>query len=207
MTNIARGNVPAAIFDASISSLLGVFITPLWMRLFIDSSSGGRGLGSVLLSQTIQVIVPITLGILANRRFGEFSRRHDKGLRKCDQGSIVLIVYVSFCSSFKENMFGGLDFWTLFRLICGMVALFFVVYGIVGLVCRLLRFNREDTIATLFCGSKKSLVHGAAMSRVLLESPNMAGMLILPTMIYHAMQLIVVSVIAQRFARNAEADR
>ncbi|MBP5621211.1 MAG: bile acid:sodium symporter, partial [Thermoguttaceae bacterium] len=47
MTNIARGNVPAAIFDASISSLLGVFVTPLWMRLFIDASTGGRGLGAV----------------------------------------------------------------------------------------------------------------------------------------------------------------
>ena len=85
-----------------------------------------------------------------------------------------------------------------------MVALFFTVFFIILIVCKALRFNREDTIATLFCGSKKSLVHGAAMSRVILSAPKMAGILILPTMIYHAMQLIVVSIIAQRFAKDAE---
>ena len=206
MTNIARGNVPAAIFDASFSTLLGVFITPLWMRIFVDAETGGRGFGVVLLSLTAQAILPIILGVLANRRWGEFSRRNEKRLRKFDQATIVLIVYTSFCNSFAEKMFDGLSGGTLLGLSLGMVALFFVVFGIVYVVCRALRFSREDAIATLFCGSKKSLVHGVATSRVILSAPNMAGILILPTMIYHALQLIIVSVIAQRFAKIAERE-
>lgn len=206
MTNIARGNVPAAIFDASFSTLLGVFITPLWMRIFVDAETGGRGFGVVLLSLTAQAILPIILGVLANRRWGEFSRRNEKRLRKFDQATIVLIVYTSFCNSFAEKMFDGLSGGTLLGLSLGMVALFFVVFGIVYVVCRALRFSREDAVATLFCGSKKSLVHGVATSRVILSAPNMAGILILPTMIYHALQLIIVSVIAQRFAKIAERE-
>ena len=206
MTNIARGNVPAAIFDASFSTLLGVFITPLWMRIFVDAQTGGRGFGVVLLSLTAQAILPIILGVLANRRWGEFSRRNEKRLRKFDQATIVLIVYTSFCNSFAEKMFDGLSGGTLVGLSVGMVALFFVVFGIVYVVCRALRFSREDAVATLFCGSKKSLVHGVATSRVILSAPNMAGILILPTMIYHALQLIIVSVIAQRFAKIAERE-
>ena len=206
MTNIARGNVPAAIFDASFSTLLGVFITPLWMRIFVDAQTGGRGFGVVLLSLTAQAILPIILGVLANRRWGEFSRRNEKRLRKFDQATIVLIVYTSFCHSFAEKMFDGLSGGTLLGLSLGMVALFFVVFGIVCVVCRTLRFSREDAIATLFCGSKKSLVHGVATSRVILSAPNMAGILILPTMIYHALQLIIVSVIARRFAKIAERE-
>lgn len=206
MTNIARGNVPAAIFDASFSTLLGVFITPLWMRIFVDAETGGRGFGVVLLSLTAQAILPIILGVLANRRWGEFSRRNEKRLRKFDQGTIVLIVYASFCNSFAEKMFDGLSGGTLLGLSLGMIALFFVVFGIVYVVCRALRFSREDAVATLFCGSKKSLVHGVATSRVILSAPNMAGILILPTMIYHALQLIIVSVIAQRFAKIAERE-
>lgn len=203
MTNIARGNVPAAIFDASISSLLGVFLTPLWMRLFVDASTGGRGIGSVLLALTVQVLLPVCLGIYANRFWGEFSKRNDNKIRKFDQSTIILIVYVSFCNSFAEKMFVGLSFTTLFWLTLGMTALFFVVYAIIFGVCKALRFNREDIIATLFCGSKKSLVHGATMSQVILSAPNMAGILILPTMIYHAMQLIVVSMIAQNWAKSS----
>lgn len=206
MTNIARGNVPAAIFDASFSTLLGVFVTPLWMRIFVDAETGGRGFGVVLLSLTAQAILPIILGVLANRRWGEFSRRNEKRLRKFDQATIVLIVYTSFCNSFAEKMFDGLSGGTLLGLSLGMVALFFVVFGIVYVVCRALRFSREDAVATLFCGSKKSLVHGVATSRVILSAPNMAGILILPTMIYHALQLIIVSVIAQRFAKIAERE-
>ena len=206
MTNIARGNVPAAIFDASFSTLLGVFITPLWMRIFVDAETGGRGFGVVLLALTAQAILPIILGVLANRRWGEFSRRNEKRLRKFDQGTIVLIVYTSFCNSFAEKMFDGLSGGTLLGLSLGMVALFFVVFGIVYVVCRALRFSREDAVATLFCGSKKSLVHGVATSRVILSAPNMAGILILPTMIYHALQLIIVSIIAQRFAKIAERE-
>lgn len=204
MTNIARGNVPAAIFDASISSLLGVFITPLWMRLFIDASCGGRNLGAVLFSLTAQVIIPVCLGIYANRYWGEFSKRNNKKLRIYDQSTIVLIVYVSFCNSFAKNMFAGLSWSLLAWLTLGMTTLFFIVFCLIFIICKVLYFNKKDTIATLFCGSKKSLVHGAAMSRVILNNAQMAGILILPTMIYHAMQLIVVSVIAQKFAKQAD---
>src|SRR6185436_8469227 len=37
MTAAARGNVPAAVFNATLSSLLGVFITPLWVGWMLKS--------------------------------------------------------------------------------------------------------------------------------------------------------------------------
>ena len=204
MTNIAKGNVPAAIFDASVSSLLGVFITPLWMNIFIDAQSGGRDLGAVLLTLVGQVIIPLTLGVFLNRYWGEFARRHEKKLGRFDQSSIVLIVYVSFCTSFKEKMFSDLSVSSLVKLALGMAALFFAVYLVIYLVCKLLRFNREDMIATLFCGSKKSLVHGVTTSRAIVSAPHLLGVIILPTMIYHAMQLVFVSALAQSFAKKYE---
>src|SRR5690606_19250235 len=42
MVSIARGNIPAAIFNASISSLLGVFITPIWMDVWISENTSGN---------------------------------------------------------------------------------------------------------------------------------------------------------------------
>ncbi|MBR0191569.1 MAG: bile acid:sodium symporter [Thermoguttaceae bacterium] len=204
MVNIARGNVPAAIFDASISSLLGVFITPVWMQIFVGASSGGQDLASVILNLVILVIVPVVLGICLHGPLGWFSERYDKMLRRFDQGIILLIVYTSFCHSFAHKMFAGMTFSTLVFLSIGMVGLFFTVFFIVDLVCHLLRFNYEDRVTTLFCGSKKSLVHGATMSKVILPDPQLAGVLLLPTMLYHAYQLIVVSIIARRFVKRRE---
>ena len=203
MTNIARGNVPAAIFDASASSLLGIFITPIWMRIFIDASTGGREFTATFITLLFQVLVPIIIGVALNRKFGETARKHEKWLGRSDQASIVLIVYVSFCNSFADGMFHGLSTKTLVVLTIGLVALFFLVYFSVYGVCKLLSFNREDKIATLFCGTKKSLVHGVTIARAIVGSPAMVGALILPTMIYHAMQLIVVSAIARHFAQTA----
>ena len=206
MVNIAKGNVPGAIFNASISSLLGVFITPLWMSIFVNAQSGsGRELYSIFISLIIQVIVPIVAGVSLNRYWGNFARTHKKLLSKCDQSVIILIVYTSFCSSFKEGQFSTLSTPTLFALSAGMIALFFVAYTIMGVICRALRFNREDTITALFCGSKKSLVHGAVMSQIILTDPAMAGILLLPTMLYHALQLIIVSILARRWAAGSEA--
>lgn len=202
MVNIARGNLPAAIFNASISSLLGVFLTPVWMSVFITAQSGGANLNHVIVQLIIQVIVPILAGIVLHGPLGKLSVKYDKLLRKFDQGVIILIVYTAFCHSFKEKMFDELNPSALLGLSAGMVALFFVAYTIIGFICRLLKFNREDTITTLFCGSKKSLVHGTVMSQVILANPSLAGILILPTMIYHALQLIIVSIIAQRFQRE-----
>jgi sodium/bile acid cotransporter 7 len=83
-----------------------------------------------------------------------------------------------------------------------MLILFFIVYGIVGLVCRRLKMNREDTITAQFCSSKKSLVHGTAMSKVIFAGYSGIGVILLPIMIYHTLQLMVVSVIAKATSKN-----
>src|SRR2546430_2134489 len=49
MTAAARGNVPAAVFNATLSSLIGVFLTPLWVSLLLKSGGGSIPLGKVIL--------------------------------------------------------------------------------------------------------------------------------------------------------------
>jgi len=209
MVSIAGGNIPAAIFNASISSLIGVFITPLWMSFLLSSSNGQYDLGSVIGKLTIQVIVPVIAGILLNRKLGWFADRYKAYLRYFDQLTILLIVYTSFCESFSLNLFANYSAGDLTELAAMMLALFFIIFGIVHLLSRLLHFNREDRITALFCGSKKSLVQGSVMANVLFPG-TIAGVVLLPIMVFHALQLIVASIIAQRMQqqkKNSEVIR
>jgi sodium/bile acid cotransporter 7 len=206
MVSIAGGNIPAAIFNASISSLIGVFLTPLWMGLVITATSDDYVIGDVILKLTIQVIVPVVLGILLHRRFGGFTAKYGMKLRYFDQIIILLIIYTSFCHSFSMDLFVGFSATTLLLLGLGMLGLFVTVYGIVHLVSKLLKFNREDTITAQFCGSKKSLVHGTVMSKVLFADNSMTGIILLPIMMYHALQLLVASIIAQSMARRSQFE-
>lgn len=201
MVSIAGGNIPAAIFNASISSLIGVFLTPLWMGLLLSSETGNYDLTGVIWKLTLQVIVPVVLGLLFNHRLGWWAERQKKALRFFDQAVILMIVYTSFCESFSRRMFANLTLSDLLTLGNLMLAFFFLIYGFVHLISRLFRFNREDRITALFCGSKKSLVQGSVMANVLFPG-NIAGMVLLPIMMYHALQLIVASILAQNMARK-----
>lgn len=201
MVSIAGGNVPAAIFNASISSLIGVFITPLWMSLLLSSSDGHYDLSGVIGKLTIQVILPVVLGLLLNQRLGWLAARYKSGLRYFDQITILLIVYTAFCESFARHAFEQISPADLVWLAALMLSLFFLMFGSITVLSRLLHFNREDRITALFCGSKKSLVQGSVMANVLFPAST-AGVALLPIMIYHALQLIVASIIAQAMARR-----
>lgn len=205
MISIARGNIPAAIFNASISSLIGVVVTPLWVGLFIASATGNFDVSDIVLKLTLQVLLPVIIGISLNSRFGHIAEKYKKQLKYFDQAIILTIIYTSFCKSFSEHLFEGFSALELVGLAAGMMALFFAIFFCVGLLSHFFGFSDEDRITVLFCGSKKSLVHGTVMSKVLFQHSTITGIILLPLMLYHALQLIAASIIAQRIARRKEA--
>lgn len=200
MVSIAGGNIPAAIFNASISSLIGIFMTPFWAGLFLSSGSGGFSARDVAVKLTLQVLFPVTAGILLHRHFGVFAEKHKKALKHSDQTVILLIIYTAFCKSFENRLFADLSLLQIVLLGGSMVALFFAVMGTVHVISRRLRFSPEDSVTVLFCGSKKSLVHGSVMIKVLFPHSPISGILLLPLMLYHALQIIISSVIARKIA-------
>jgi len=208
MVSIAGGNLPSAIFNASISTLLGVFITPLWVMPVLknDAGTGDPEVANVVLKLTAQVIVPVATGLLLNRRLGIVAEKYKTTLRYFDQSVILLIIYTAFARSFYEKAFAGFTLPDLLKLGAGMTLLFYIVYYLMRWVCTKLHFSREDTITALFCGSKKSLVHASVMSRVLFPASPVISIILLPIMIYHALQLIFVSVIAQKFSRSQKSN-
>ncbi|GAB3319400.1 bile acid:sodium symporter [Larkinella ripae] len=201
MVSIAGGNLPAAIFNASISSLLGVFITPLWMGAVLATEAGNYDLAGVIGKLALQVIAPVILGLLLNRQLSGFTKWTQKYLNHFDRIVILVIVYTSFCESFERRMFQSLTLPDLLVLGVCMLGLFFLVYGLINGLCRALGFNRADRITALFCGSKKSLVQGSVMANVLFPE-TIVGIVLLPIMMYHALQLIAASALAQSMARQ-----
>ncbi|MGF1635893.1 MAG: bile acid:sodium symporter family protein [Cyclobacteriaceae bacterium] len=207
MVSIAGGNIPGAIFNASISSLLGVFITPLWMGLFLTAQTGSYDLWPVIGKLTLQVLLPVSLGLALHSRFGDLALRFKGQLKTFDQSIILIIVYTSFCESFAREMFSGFGLPTIGLLGLSMASLFFLALAMIYLLSKKLNFGREDRITALFCGSKKSLVHGTVMSKVLFPNSDIVGIVLLPLMIYHALQLMIAGIIAQSEARKTAIEK
>ena len=204
MVSIAGGNLPAAIFNASISSLLGILITPLLASLFLNSTTETSQLWGLALQLLWQVVLPVGAGLLLNSRLGALVDRHRNGLRLFDQITILLIVYTAFCESFANGIFGSYRPADVVKLGIGMVGLYAVVFGILWVASRLLHFSRADQVVAVFCGSKKSLVHGSVMASLLFPASAATGLILLPLMLYHSLQIVLASSMAQRLGRQAQ---
>lgn len=202
MVSIAEGNIPASIFNASISGLIGIVATPLLMNIFLSTQAIEFNLPEVFGKLAFQILAPVFVGILLHRYLGKWAEKHKSKLRLFDKAIILLIVFNSFSNSFTTGIFEETSPTALLILGIGAIALFFAVYFIIQLFSRLLKFSREDRIAALFCGSKKSLVHGSVFASVLFTGMEGAGIFLLPIMIYHAFQLFYISIIARSMQRK-----
>ncbi len=198
MVSIARGNLPAAIFNASFSSILGIFVTPLWMGLFLSTAETDFELMDTFLKLIKQILIPVILGLFLHAKWGEWTKKYSNWLKRFDQTIILLIVFSAFASSFGSGMFDGQPLGQYLMLGLWMSLLFFVVMGMMHLFGKKLGLASADRITVLFCGSKKSLVQGAVMGKILVPNPTMFGVVLLPLMIYHTLQLIYGSALAEK---------
>lgn len=203
MVSIAKGNIPAAIFNASISGIIGILLTPLWMGLFLQSQAGGEfDFTSIYGKLILEIILPVVLGILLQRWGHGLAVKYNRALGLFDRAVILLIIYKSFAESFAGGAFAAIQVMDLVLILLLVLLLFFAVYGLVYWIASLLGFSLEDKITAMFCGSKKSLVHGTVFSKVLFGQSAVVGLILLPLMLFHALQIIFISVIAGRYGRQ-----
>ncbi len=205
MVSIAGGNLPGAIFNASISSLIGVVITPIWMGFIADTSQIEMDFASSFGALSLKVLLPVILGILMHNLLYPKIEHHLPKLKYLDQTVIMLIVFTSFAQSFSQKIFSPYSVASLLKVAATMLFLFFLIWGIVEVLARILGFSWEDRVTALFCGSKKSLVQGVVIGKIIFPDPALFGLVLLPVMLYHIQQLIAGSVIAGYFGRNKKA--
>lgn len=198
---IARGNAAAAVASASASNLIGVFLTPLLAGLLMHTEGAvNPGAFTIII---VQLLVPFALGQAARPWVGEFVARRNKQLGLLDRGTIVLIVYVAFSSAVVEGVWSRLGALDLVRLLVLCCVLLAAVLAITALAARALGFSKEDQIAIVFCGSKKSLASGAPIAAALL-TPAVAGVAMIPLMVFHQIQLMACAALAQRYAQRPD---
>jgi sodium/bile acid cotransporter 7 len=202
-TAMARGNVAAAVCSASASNFIGIFLTPLLAGLLVVRGTSAASSLDSILAIVEQLLVPFIAGQLLRPWIGPWIERHRPVLRWVDQGSILLVVYSAFSASVIEGLWRTLPAGSLLALAALSCLLLAAALALSMAASRKLGFGREDEIAIVFCGSKKSLASGIPMARVLFPHAAL-GAIILPLMLFHQIQLMVCAVLARRWARRAD---
>lgn len=202
-TSMARGNVPAAVCAASASSLVGILVTPILVKLMLDADAGTTGMLDAVIKISLQLLLPFILGHYSRRWIANWVDNNRTLLRYVDQSSILLVVYTAFSSAVVGGLWYTVPPKALIILTVVCCALLALVLMITTWASRFLNFNKEDEITIVFCGSKKSMATGVPMAQVLFAG-GAVGPAILPLMVFHQIQLMVCAVLAQNYAKRAE---
>lgn len=196
-TAMAGGNVAAAVCSAATSSLVGVFVTPVLVMLMFGVH-GEFALGDAIAQVTLQLLVPFALGQFARRWIADWVQRHKGWLKQVDNSSILMVVYGSFSAAVVGGIWRQVDAWHLGLLLAWCAGLLVLVFALTLALGRFLGFDAADRKTLFFCGSKKSLTTGIPLANVLFPAASV-GMVILPTMIFHQIQLLACAYLARRW--------
>lgn len=204
LTIAAGGNIAAAVFNATLSSLIGVVLTPLWLALVLKQGGGGFDVLPVIIDLVIWVVFPLVLGQCSRPLLSRWASRHKARIQIVNRLTILMLVYTSFADTVQRGVWSKYGPLVLIETVVGSALLFAIVLGLTMWLAKVARLPLIDQIAAVFCGSKKTLASGVPMAHLIFGSNPAIGVILLPIMIYHPLQLAVGGALAQYWkARTA----
>jgi sodium/bile acid cotransporter 7 len=205
-TSIAHGNTPGALFNAALSNILGVMLTPILVHLLMQTTGHSAPFGPLLLQISLLTLLPFALGMLTRPGLRRWIDGHKKWATRLSNGVILFIVYSAFCDSIERGV------WSRYRLSLTAEVLLVVMllFGVISLLtygtCRAFRLDRGDTIAAYFCSVKKTLAMGVPLALIIFGARNDISLILLPIMFYHPFQLLVNGLLANRWSKSAPLE-
>ncbi|KAL9539858.1 hypothetical protein PS6_011018 [Mucor atramentarius] len=218
MTRNANGNDGAALFNAALGNVLGIFVSPALMTAFQNdpivfepgTDRGNPDYLSVLKTLGSTVLAPLVVGQIIRYLF---SARVKYLAAKCkfsiiNSLALLCLVWSVFCDGVASDAFTkmtGVDivaiiFVDIFMYLFGCVACLFVArlpwptrYVNEPKWVAKWRFSRKDAVAIMYCGATKTVSMGIPLINVLYSdsSYGVVGVLSLPLLMYHICQLFI----------------
>lgn len=196
LASMARGNVAASVASAAASNLLGIVVTPLAAGLML-SARGGEVPLSGIWKIVLLLLLPFAVGHLLRPWLGAWATRQRALLSWADRTVVLISVYTAFSAAVLGGIWKQVPAATLVILTLLCALLLGLVLAWTGVAARLLGLKPADARTLRYSGSLKSLVSGVPMAKVLFPSAEI-GMVMLPIMIYHQLQLMVCAWLARR---------
>lgn len=180
-----------------------VYYTSLGELFILGQSQHGFDPTTSIIQITLLLLVPFILGQLLRPYIFPYMAKVPSIVKAFDQGSILMVVYGAFSGAVVAGLWHQVSWKTLLILTIACSVLLTIIMLLALYLPRALGFNRADQITVFFCGSKKTLASGVPMAQILFIGQPL-GMIVLPIMIFHQIQLMVCGVIANYLAKSQD---
>ncbi|WP_088311038.1 bile acid:sodium symporter family protein [Novosphingobium sp. B 225] len=198
-SSLAGGNVASSVVAAALLNILGVFITaPLFSFLAGGKEAAFHADG--LVKVVTILLLPFVFGQVLQGRLGGWVKEHRPLVTWMDRSSIAIAVYVAFSGAVEQNFWTRIDAAGWLWLAGGTAALLVIGHCGAWLVGGLAGVDRANRVSMLFAGAQKSIAMGAPLATVLF-APDIAGIVLLPILLYHLCQLVLAAPLAARLSQ------
>ncbi|WP_291323625.1 bile acid:sodium symporter family protein [Desulfonatronospira sp.] len=197
-TFMTRGNVAGAVFNSSLANVAGILITPLWVSVWLQAGGVSLPLGQLLLDISMLLLAPLLVGQLLRPLTYRLVDALKKPFSITSSLIILFIVYAAFCNSWKDGIWEQEGAVAALIAGAGSVVFLALVLGLVVLGIRLFHFDHQNAMAALFCAPQKTMAAGVPMANLIFEHHPALGLILLPLMFYHLLQLLVGGVLVSR---------
>jgi sodium/bile acid cotransporter 7 len=204
LTAQARGNASGALFNAVVSNLVGVVLTPLLVLWLLRDGGEMRPLGPVIREICVLIVLPLVAGQLLRRPVLAAVDRWRVAIGHGNNVIILFIVYAAFANSVAAGFWAGQSPRVIALAVVAVIVLFYLSMTGVGLLARWAKLEPADQVAAFFCGTQKTLAAGVPLAHVIFGAHPALGLILLPIMLYHGLQLMLGGVRAARLARRSE---
>lgn len=203
-TSQANGSTAVSLFNTTIANVAGVILTPLWMALLVQTNmSELESFGVVVIKLSKLIILPLVIGQIAHVFLKGWLNRIRPYIGHFSQLVIVFIVFAAFSNSVEGGAWDGQS--PMLIVVTILICLF--VFLVITIVClyllHLMKFDQSDRAAIFFCGTQKTLATGIPLGISLLGNDPAFGIILLPLMIYHPIQLLLGAVFIHRFQKSS----
>ncbi|WP_447765089.1 bile acid:sodium symporter family protein [Sphingopyxis panaciterrae] len=191
-SSLAGGNVAASVVAAALLNLSGVALSPLLFAAL--AGSAGEIHGEAVLRIVSILLLPFIAGQFAQRWLRPWVLAHRGLATLMDRSAIAIAVYVAFSAAVVAGIWQLLDGREIAVVGIAVALLLALSFGGAWVLGRLLRLP-PDRITLLFSSAQKSIAVGAPLAATLF-APAIAGMVLVPILVYHMAQLILSAWIA-----------
>lgn len=195
-SSLAGGNVASSVVAAALLNLLGVFVTAPLFSLLAGGDGGGLHADGLVKVVGI-LLLPFILGQVAQGWLGAWARDHRQMVTWMDRSSIAIAVYVAFSGAVMQHFWTRVDLAGWVWLAGGTGLMLLIGHWGAWMLGGVLGLDRGNRISMLFAGAQKSIAMGAPLAAVLFK-PDAAGVILLPILLYHLVQLVLAAPIAAR---------
>ncbi|KAK9464465.1 putative sodium bile acid cotransporter [Lipomyces arxii] len=227
MTRESHGNESLSLIEVSIGNLLGAFITPALVQMFLGPHTGFkygnptndislRSLYADVMKQLgLAVFIPLFVGQVVQFFFSTQTKYVLTKFKLAKVGSfcLLLLIWHSFSNSFAANAFNqvshasvimvcflNVGLYLLFTVICFLAARF-------PLLPEKYHFSKQDTIAIMLCGAAKTVALGVPLINAQYgRSPDLVGLVAIPLVLYQGEQILVAQILVPIFRRWVQPE-